>query len=122
MTLGTLLNAVLKGVKMEELVDREDWKPYVVRWNELSTEGGCILWGEKVIIPKSLRENVLQELHEVHPGMTRMKALARSYVWWPGINEEIGDVVRHCEICQKNQSNPVSAPVHPWEYPAGPWE
>ena len=44
---------------------------------ELTVEQGCILWGNRVIIPKELREAVMQELHDTHPGMTCMKRLAR---------------------------------------------
>ena len=31
------------------------------------------------------REQVLQELHETHTGIAKIKSLARSYVWWPNI-------------------------------------
>ena len=55
-------------------------KPYLTRMSELTTDRGCVLWGNRVIIPRNLRKQVLEELHEVHPGMVRMKALARSYV------------------------------------------
>ena len=97
-------------------------KPYKSRSLELTTEGGCILWGARVVVPTSLRENVLKQLHEVHPGASRMKALARSYVWWPNIDSAIDDVVRRCVTCQANQSNPAGAPSHPWEYPCSPRE
>ena len=30
-----------------------------------------------------LQESVLSELHRDHPGVCRIKSVARSYVWWP---------------------------------------
>ena len=51
-----------------------------------------------------------------------MKALARSYVWWPGLDSDIEDLVRGCNICQRHQAKPNAAPVHFWENPGGPWE
>ena len=65
---------------------------------------------------------MLDELHEIHPGMCRMKALARDFTWWPGMDVEIEEMVRHCDTCQKNQTNPGAAPSHPWEYARAPWE
>ena len=52
----------------------ENLKPYFRRRLELSIEGGCLLWGTRVIVPKRLRESVLQELHRDHPGIVRMKS------------------------------------------------
>ena len=51
------------------------------RRDELSIEQDCLTWGNRVIVPKSLQPDVLSLLHDGHPGMTRMKMLARSYVW-----------------------------------------
>ena len=42
----------------------EDLKPYYKR-HELTVEGDCLLLGTRVMIPHSLREKVLQELHEM---------------------------------------------------------
>ena len=100
----------------------EEIRPFKSRKLELTTEGGCLLWGARVVIPKALQQEVLRELHEVHPGMCRMKALARGYVWWPRMDAEIEQCVRKCSTCQTNQSMPAVAPVHHWEYPSGPWE
>ena len=41
------------------------------------------LMGMRVIIPPSLRNRLLLELHEEHPGIVAMKSIARSYIWWP---------------------------------------
>ena len=119
--LSTVLCSILEGWKLESN-DSQEYAPYVTRKDELSTDGGCVLWGSRVVIPKKLRGKVLEMLHNIHPGIVRMKALARSHVWWPGIDADIEQVVRTCVPCQENQARPSTAPVHCWEYPTGPWE
>ena len=64
---------------------------------------------------------VLEELHETHPGCTKMKALARSYIWWPKMDRDIEDLVKKCRVCQESRASPPSAPLHPWQWPAQPW-
>ena len=95
--------------------------PYKHRQDELSVEQGCLLLGTRVVVPPSLQVSVLKELHETHPGMTRMKGLARSYVWWPRIDIDIEHCVSSCKVCQSMRSNPPNAPVHPWIFPSKPW-
>ena len=51
-------------------------KPFQRRKYELSIHDGCLLWGSRVVVPPQGRDKVKQELHEGHPGATRMKALA----------------------------------------------
>ena len=94
--------------------------PYRTRKDELPT-AGCILWGQRVIIPPTLRRDVLQELHISHPGHTRMKALSRSYVWWPTMDESTETTVNNCLICQSMRNLPDKAPYHPWVFPGASW-
>ena len=54
--------------------------PYKSKRDELTTQQGCILWGTRIIVPPLLQKKVLEELHDTHPGISRMKAWARSYV------------------------------------------
>ena len=89
---------------------------YSSRSAELSVLDGCILWETRVVIPPQGQQAVLQELHTAHPGMTRMKALARMYVWWAGLDADIEESVRLCDECQLNQSNPPLAPLNPWNW------
>ena len=56
----------------------EEMKPYKQRTNEITTEGNCLLCGIHVIIPEKLQGEIL---HELHTGISRMKAIAHSYVW-----------------------------------------
>ena len=74
-----------------------------------------------MIVPPQGRTTVLQELHGGHPGMTRMKSLARGLLWWPKLDEEIETMVRSCPVCQTQRDNPPAAPLIPWKWPSQPW-
>ncbi|XP_040172539.1 uncharacterized protein K02A2.6-like [Anopheles arabiensis] len=49
---------------------------FYARKEALSEMGGCLLFGERVIIPKALRQRCLRQLHHGHPGVQRMKSIA----------------------------------------------
>ena len=51
-----------------------------------------------------------------------MKALARSYVWWPGIDKALEEATKSCSPCQSSKNAPARAPLHPWAWPTAPWE
>ena len=95
--------------------EEEDFKPNKTRQHELSVLQSCLLWGSRVVIPKTCRATVLKELHEMHQGVNKMKSLARSYVWWPKMDCEIKEMVKKCQICQVLCPTPPVAPLHPWE-------
>lgn len=98
-----------------------NFAPFEVRQTELSVHRDCLLWGNRVVIPKAARSKVLQLLHANHPGMTAMKAMARSLIWWPKLDQEIEEFVRYCEKCQTNRQSDPKAPVHFWMKPEQPW-
>ena len=95
--------------------------PYQRRKQELSIEDGCVLWGNRVVVPPPRRAEVLDTLHEIHPGMACIKSLARCYVWWPSMEQELEQKVKECALCQVMQNSPPQVPTHPWELPQQPW-
>ena len=99
-----------------------DVQPYFNRRTELSVEGGVLLWGLRVVVPPAFRDRLLEELHEQHPGIYRMKALARSYVWWPNIDTDIEGKVKTCHDCTRVCNTPPTAPLQPWSWPTRPWQ
>ncbi|XP_046975168.1 uncharacterized protein LOC124541358 [Vanessa cardui] len=52
------------------------------------------------------------ELHDTHMGMVKTKALARSYVWWPRVDEAVEAECRACSVCAATADAPP-APYHP---------
>lgn len=59
-----------------------EFAPYELRKHKLSIQNGCVP-------------------HQCHPGVSRMKALARSYVWWPKMDKEVEDTVKACKTWQE---------------------
>ena len=64
---------------------------------------------------------VLQLLHEAHWGISRMKQMARRYVWWPKINSDIESMVQRCSTCQTVAKAPDQK-YQPWPKTEKPWE
>ena len=51
-----------------------------------------------------------------------MKSVARSYFWWPGLDSDIEECAQSCIPCQSVKNAPPVAPLHPWLWPARPWQ
>ena len=60
-------------------------------------------------------------LHGRHPGVTRMKALARGLGWWSGLDCMIEQVLNNCRESQEAQPLPARALMQPWSWPTHPW-
>lgn len=103
-------------------VDNKQLEPYLTRKDELYIEIGCIMWGHRLVVPESCRQAVLRELHEPHMGIVKTKAYARSYVWWPGLDEAVEARCRACVTCAEVAPAPPSAPPAPWRWPHSPYE
>ncbi|XP_043191542.1 uncharacterized protein K02A2.6-like isoform X1 [Amphibalanus amphitrite] len=118
-TLGRVLTYVRSG--WPSVVEPE-FRAFKQRSTELSTDGDCLLWGGRVVVPTKMRNRVLQELHAGHLGSGKMKQLARRYVWWPGLDTELESLARVCGSCVEKRAAPPKASLHPWEPTQGPWE
>ena len=70
-TLVNVLSHLQSGKWADKISD--NMKPYYNKQNELTIGDGVILWGLRVIVPEQLRNTVSKELHQNHPGISRMK-------------------------------------------------
>ncbi|CAB0006471.1 unnamed protein product [Nesidiocoris tenuis] len=101
---------------------QEEFWPYFEKREELSIEEGCILWNGRIVMPSKLQDQMLNALHEGHPGEAAMKSIATLQVWWPKINQKIESFVKNCEGCQKTRpTGPAESPVYFWNTPLEKW-
>ncbi|GBM08642.1 Uncharacterized protein K02A2.6 [Araneus ventricosus] len=108
--MGPLLRALKEGRNLRR------------REAQHTIEDGCILYGQRVCIPKKYQKNVLDDLHTGHLGMVNMKALARSFIYWKDIYKDIEEAVRNYVDCVRHKTDSAKDKVHYWEIPSMPLE
>ena len=77
--------------------------------------------GIRVIIPPKFRDHILDEIHSGHLGSVKMKSIARGYVYWPGIDNQLEQKTLGCSGCSQVRTVAPQAQLHPWEWPSMPW-
>ena len=93
-------------------------------WNmrdEISVSDGLLLAGSRIIIPESMRTEILKTLHESHMGIEKTKSRASAVIFWPGISKDIEDIVSKCATCLRFKFENVKEPLIPHEIPDGPF-
>ena len=88
----------------------------------LSVVDGVILYKDRLVIPPTLRDEVLAHLHAAHQGVTSMTARAESSVFWPGITPAISALRNQCSDCNRIAPSNPSAPPTPLLSPAYPFQ
>ena len=90
--------------------------------DELTIEDGVLMKGNCICIPPELHDRTLYDLHDSHQGIEKMTHIARSNVYWPGIDADISDYARRCTICTKYKASQGTQPMLPWDIPDSPWQ
>ena len=88
--------------------------------DELSIDDDLLMKGERVVIPTSCRDSIMEDLHKSHEGINKAMSLARTCVYWPGMEADITDYIKRCLTCIDSSNLPVET-LHPHEVPPGPW-
>ncbi len=88
---------------------------------ELVTQDGLIFRGDRLIIPKSLRRQMLIELHSAHQGLESIMRRARESIYWPHLNQELRDYIARCQACSTYRDKQSKEPLIPHEIPDRAW-
>ena len=80
-------------------------------WNfraELTVESGILMKNSKVLIPETLKQKYLKQIHQGHQGIEACRSRAREFVFWVNINSDLKEMVEKCDICQSKQNSTTS--------------
>jgi transposase InsO family protein len=108
---AALMTAVATGFSVPRHHTAQHIRQYWSVWEELSVDDGLVLFGRRIIIPRSARKDVPLKLHAAHQGIVRMKRRARQTVFWPGITNEITLAVEKCQACQERLPRQPQEPL-----------
>ena len=113
-TLNELLKIIENGFPNSSKEIPQHLRAFFPLRDHLSTVDGVIIYNDRVVVPTSLRHNVIATLHAAHQGVSTMIARAESSVFWPGITKDIHNVRDRCHQCNRNApSNPSAPPIPP---------
>ncbi|XP_065204814.1 uncharacterized protein K02A2.6-like [Planococcus citri] len=90
--------------------------------NELAVWNGMVLRGDRLVIPTTLRKDVVKLAHEGHPGIVKTKERLRTKVWWPNMHKDAESAVKLCVACQAVSSTLPTEPMTRRTLPEAPWE
>ena len=94
---------------------------YSVR-NELSVHNGLLIKASRIVIPTSMRADILDRIHAGHLGIQKCRERANSSVWWPGLSREIVDKVQACTYCEQRKPSQKHEPLQPTPLPDRPFQ
>ena len=67
----------------------------------LSIKSGLITCGNRIIVPREMRPEMLQYIHQGHQGKERCLLRIRNTDFWPQMTYEIQQLIEKCMICQE---------------------
>ena len=88
----------------------------------LHSVDGVVLYKDRIVVPASLRQEILASLHSAHQGVTAMTARAESSVFWPGITPAISNTRLTCHHCNRIAPSNPNAPPTPLTDPDYPFQ
>ncbi|UYV61713.1 K02A2.6-like [Cordylochernes scorpioides] len=121
-TLIQLIEYAKNGWPKYKTMVCDEAKPYWQFQDEIHVSDGIVYNGNCIMVPSTLRKEILQVVHSSHQGIAASKEKARSAFYWPGMITQVENEVEKCRTCQEySRKNPEESRIA-HEIPEFPWE
>ena len=117
---------LLKATVMKGWPDSREQTPamiqeYLIFREEITIQDGILYKGLNMIIPVSLRADMLKKRHSSHVCTEACIRQANDSLFWPGLRKDIANLVSNCHVCAEiNKTQPKELLQAP-KLPARPW-
>ena len=107
--------------------DTKQQVPHSIReyWDaraEIACMDGIVYRGMGIVVPPSLRAEMLTIIHRSHQGMVKTKQRAREALYWPGMGAQIEEKIADCPTCRNYAPSQAKEPLLTTPVPELPWE
>ena len=116
-----LKEVILKGWPERKADVPNAAAPYFMIRDELSVEDDIICRGERVVIPPTLRKDMMTRIHSSHMGVESCLRRAREILHWPNMNAEVKDFIENCEACRTYETKQSKETLQSHDVPDRPW-
>ena len=121
-TLRQLKTIIRQGWPASKEEVSENVRDYFSFHEELSIQNGLIFKGERLVIPASMRDNMLAKIHASHIGIQGCLRRAQEVVYWPRLDKDVATYVAKCDVCNSQPAEQGKEPLICHELPTRPWE
>jgi hypothetical protein len=97
-------DALRRGVSYSDLPPHHPARALKNVWDNLSVHDQddvvlIVLDGHRIFVPESARQSLLAKLHLPHAGISKTREQARQLYYWPGMSNDVRQMVEACEVC-----------------------
>ena len=107
----TLKTLIQSGFPLSQQLTDEAVRSFFNVKEHLWIKDELIMFKNRLVIPKSLRAEILHTLHSAHQGTEGMRARATNCVYWPGINHDIKQIRNNCKDCNNITPSQAKEPL-----------
>ena len=118
----SLVSLIESGMPEKKDEWPENLKVFFQVKSNLVSQSPIALYKDRVIIPSSLKQEILEVLHSANSGVSSMVARASDSVWWPGMHGDIEELRKRCRSCEVSTPSQPAAPPTPLPSPEYPFQ
>ena len=133
-TTQLILKATIEDDDFQDMIQRirngwpdkkalpDQLRPYYSIREELSTKGGLVLRGARLVVPKSIRQTMKERVHSSHIGLQGCIRRAREAIYWPGMTQELENFISRCTTCMEYGKKQPKEELKSHDVPNRPWQ
>ena len=119
--MSELRTVILNGWPEMRAEVPESLKPYFDVRDELTVQGNIVFKGQRLVVPRSMRNELMEVVHSSHIGIKGCLRRARDSIYWPRMNEQLKDKISKCDVCLAHRPSQPKEPLQQHDFIARPW-